>query len=187
MKANLHGMEEHATLLAWWLDELAEAEANEVEEHLFGCDVCEARLRELLALRNAMREALLHGQFGTAVSAQFIERLKGSGLRVREYRVPAGGSVACTVTPQDDLAVSHLEASLTGVRQLDIVFEDDRGQQRAARIPFDAAANEVTFIPPVAVLRRLNVATQRMKLLAVTPDSERLIGEYTFNHSRWVA
>ena len=185
--SSLHGTEQDSTLLAWWLDELAEADANEVEEHLFGCDACAARLRELSGLRAAMRGALLHGQFGTAVSPQFIQRLKASGLRVREYRVATGGSVACTVAPQDDLAVSHLEVSLAGVRQLDLVFEDERGQQRAAHIPFDAAANEVTFIPPVAVLRRLNVASQRMKLLAVTADSERLLGEYTFNHSPWGA
>lgn len=187
MKADLHGTEQDSTLLAWWLDELAESEADKVEEHLFGCVACDARLRKLLGLRVSMRRALLDGEFGTTVSAGFIQRLKASGLRVREYRVPPGGSVACTVAPLDDLNVSHLEASLAGVRQLDLVFEDEDGQRRAAHIPFDPAANQVTFIPPVAVLRRLNLATLRMKLLAVTPDSERLLGVYTFNHSPWAA
>ena len=36
------------------------------------------------------------------------------GLRVREYRVPAGGRVDCTVTADDDLLVSHLEGDFRG-------------------------------------------------------------------------
>ena len=180
----IHG-EEDFVLLSWWLDELATPQAHELEEHLFACDACTARLRELLGLRDSVRQALLDGQFATAVTAEFLQQLKDSGLRIREYRVPPGGSVACTVAPEDDLVVSRLEAPLTGVRQLDLIFDEGGTQHRAAHIPFDAAANEVTVIPPVAAIRKWGVATQRMRLVAVNLGSERVIGEYTFNHSPW--
>jgi len=185
MKMEFHTADAEATLLAWWLDELDESQSNEIEEHLFGCEACSATLRELIALRDATRRALLEGKFATAVSPRFLQQLKDSGLRIREYRVPAGGSVACTITPDDDLVASRLEAPLAGVRQLDLIFDDGGTQHRAAHIPFDAAANEVTVIPPVAVIRGWKSATQRMRLVAVNLGAERVIGEYTFNHSHF--
>jgi hypothetical protein len=183
MKMEFHGAEQDSALLAWWLDELPEAQAQELEEHLFSCDECSARLRELLELRDSVRRALLDGRFATAVTPEFLRQLKESGLRIREYRVPLGGSVACTVAPEDDLVVSRLEAPLAGVRQLDLIFDDGGTQHRAAHIPFDAGANEVTVIPPVALIRKWGVATLRMRLVAVNLGAERVIGEYTFNHT----
>jgi hypothetical protein len=181
----LHGPDGDAALLAWWLDELPEAEANELEEHLFACDECAARLERLSGLRRSVKQALLDARFATTVSPGFLRQIKDSGLRIREYRVPAGGSVACTIAPEDDLVVSRLEAPLAGVRQLDLIFDDGGTQHRAAHIPFDATSGEVAVIPPVAIIRGWKAATQRMRLVAVNLGAERVIGEYTFNHSPW--
>ena len=185
MKPDLHGAEQDSMLLKYWLDELGDQEAADFEEHLFGCDSCTARLRELLALRDSVRRALHESRFGTAVTGGFVQRLKDSGLRIREYQLDAGGSVLCTIAPDDDFVISRLRAPLAGVRQLDLVWEDGGMQHRSVHVPFDAAANEVAFIPSVTMLRSLGVATQRARLLAVTLDSERLIAEYTFNHRPW--
>ena len=182
---SFHGPDGDAALLAWWLDELPEAETDALEEHLFACDECAARLKSLLGLRASVKQALLDARFATAVSPGFLEQIRESGLRLREYRVPAGGSVACTIAPGDDLVVSRLEAPLAGVRQLDLIFDDGGTQHRAAHIPFDAASGEVTVIPPVALIRGWKAATQRMRLVAVNLGAERVIGEYTFNHSPW--
>jgi hypothetical protein len=178
-------MKSDATLLAWWLDELDEEEAHEVEAHLFECDDCGARLRELLRLGEAVRRTLITGHVAGAVSGRFIERLREDGLHIREYRLAPGGSVACTVAPDDDLVVSYLEAPLEGVRQLDAVFDDHTGTHRATHIPFDAAANQVAFIAPTALLKTWGVAQQRVRLLTVAHGAERVIGEYTFDHSPW--
>ena len=178
-------MKPDSTLLAWWLDELDEEEANEVEAHLFECEECGARLRELLRLGAAVKRALLEGHVAGAVSGRFIDRLREDGLNIREYRLAAGGSVACTVAPDDDLVVSYLQAPLEGVRQLDAVFDDHTGTRRTAHIPFDAATNEVAFIAPTALLKTWGVAQQRVRLLTVAQGAERVIGEYTFNHAPW--
>lgn len=178
-------MKPDSTLLAWWLDELDEDEANEVEAHLFECDECEARLHELLRLGDAVSRALLQGHVAGAVSRRFVDRLREDGLHLREYRLPAGGSVACTVAPDDDLVVSYLQAPLDGVRQLDAVFDDHTGTHRATHVPFDATANEVAFIAPTALLKTWGTARQRVRLLAVSQGAERLIAEYTFNHTPW--
>ena len=185
MTRHEHDADLDAQLLAYWLDELGETDATKLEEQLFACAQCSARLRELLELREAVERAFSDSRFATAVTPEFIERLRKSGLLLREYRVEPGGSTYCTMGPQDDFVVSRLQAPLAGVGQVDIVIDDGDTQYRAMRVPFTAEANEVTVIPPVAVLRNLKFATQRMRLYAVTPSSERLLGEYTFNHEPW--
>ncbi len=178
-------MRPDATLLAWWLDELDEEEADDVEAHLFECEECGARLRELLRMGAAVKRALLAGHVAGAVSGRFIDRLREDGLNIREYRLEAGDSVACTVAPDDDLVVSYLQAPLAGVRQLDAVFDDHTGTHRATHIPFDAQANEVAFIAPTALLKTWGKARQRVRLLTVAQGAERVIAEYTFNHAPW--
>jgi len=185
MTPHVHDSELDSKLLSYWLDELDEAQASEVEEHLFACEGCAARLRELLDLRNAVRAALRDSRFAAVVTPAFVRRLQAAGLRLREYHLLPGGSVPCTFAPTDDFVVSHLHAPLAGVRQVDLVYDDGHSQHRAPHLPFDAAADEVTVIPPVAMLRNLGTATHRMRLFAVTPSSERLLGEYTFNHEPW--
>ena len=172
-------------LIGWWLDELDEDQNHEIEAHLFECEECGARIRELLGLGEAVKRALLEGHVAGAVSARFIDRLHEDGLRIRKYRLAAGGSVACTVAPDDDLVVSYLQAPLGGVSRLDAVYEDNSGTHRTKQIPFDPASNEVSFIAPTALLKTWGVAQQRVRLLAVAQDEERVIGEYTFNHAPW--
>ena len=171
-------------LLAYWLDELDEAAANAVEEHLFQCDECAARLRGLIQLGAAVRAEFLEGRVSMVVTAPFISRMQSNGARLREYALQPGGSVNCTIAPDDDYVVSHLQAPLEGVRQLDLVVDlPDGTRHRAPHIPFDAATGEVTFIPPAAVVRKSGHATQRMELVAVENGADRLIGAYTFNHA----
>jgi len=178
-------MKPDETLLAYWLDELDDEEAAEVEAHLFECDDCGARLRELLALGAAVKREFLAGEVPSPVSADFVRHLKDDGLRVREYSLVPGDRIACTAAPHDDLIVAHMNADLAGVRQLDIEYDDASGVRRARHLPFNATGDEVTLIAPTNVLKAMNDVSQRMRLFAVTLDSERLIAEYTFNHVPW--
>ena len=185
MRPDIHAHHATLDLPAYWLDELDDAGVEVVEEHLFRCDSCGARLRELIRLGGAMHKALLVGSFGTVVTPAFVRRLLGAGVRIREYHVEPGGSVNCTVAPDDDLVISHLRAELSEVRQVDLVVDDGHGGtgHRSRHVAFDAACGEVTVIPPVALLRTLGFERQRMRLVAVEGASDRLLGEYTFNHA----
>ena len=82
MKPDQHGAEQDSMLLAWWLDELGDGEAAEFEEHLFGCETCAARLRELLALRDSVRQAVNDSHFSTAVTAGFVYFADASGTQI---------------------------------------------------------------------------------------------------------
>lgn len=171
-------------LLAYWLAEIPEASAAHLESHLFACDACSARLARLAHLTGSIRGEARDGRLSSVVSASFIQRLRDTGLRVREYRLHPGGSVNCTVAPEDDLVVAHLHAPLASVRRLDVIIEDVGGATyRLQDVAFDAAAEEIVIAPSVAELRELGVATRIAALVSVTDDAEHVIGRYTFNHS----
>jgi putative zinc finger protein len=170
-------------LLAYWLGELDEAQERVVEEHLFACAACAEQLSEVVALGTAIRGELLRGDFGFVLPLAFIRRIKAAGLRVREYELEPGGSVQCTVTPNDDLVVAHLHAPLRDVRRLDLLIEDDKiGRLRVTDVAFDPSVDGVAMVPSVEYLRTLRNERQRVRLVAVDGVHERVIGDYTFNH-----
>ena len=174
-------------LLGYWLREMDDDAEARIEEHLFGCAECSGRLARLVHLAKTIRHEFQEGRLGSTLilTMPFVQQLKAAGMRIREYQIPAGGSVNCTIAPDDDLVVSHLAAPLEGVRRLDFIFESAGGHQRLEDIAFDPAAGAVAFAPGVAELRKLGVSTHRVQLVAVGAGAERVIGNYTFNHSPW--
>jgi hypothetical protein len=172
-------------LLAYWLGELDEASESRLDEHLLACGACSERLRKIVDVGAAIRGELLRGNhFGFVLAAAFISRIKQAGLSVREYDLEPGGSVSCTITPEDDLVASRLRAPLRDVRRLDVVMHDPAlGTLRATDVAFDPEAGSVTYVPSVSFLRALGPSQHRVELVAVEGADERVIADYTFNHS----
>jgi hypothetical protein len=50
-------------------------------------------------------------------------------------------------------------------------------------IPFDAASGEVVVTPKIAHIRSMPAHRFRVRLVAVEAGGERVIGDYTFNHT----
>ena len=177
-----------AVVLAdYWLAALTPSEEGSVEEHLLGCDQCGARLREVIALAEGVRQLAREGSLRMVVSDAFLKRAAEEGLRVREYAPPPGGSVQCTVTAEDDLLIGRLAANLSGARQVDLCLCDERGveQLRLPDIPFKAGASSIAFQESITFMK----AAPSLKLIArlVAFDEaggEHLLGEYAFNHTR---
>jgi anti-sigma factor RsiW len=171
------------TLIAYWLDELDEAADARIDEHLLGCDACSRRLAEIVALADGTRVAFEGGEVRAFVTDAFVRRVATRMARVREYRVPHNGSVNCSVGPEDDLLVAHLEAPLAGVHRVDAIsYLDDARTGVFEDIPFDAATGEVVMAPKIAHVRLAPSHRMRVELLAVDERGRRMIGHYTFNH-----
>jgi hypothetical protein len=170
--------------LAWWLGELQEHDEARLDEHLLACAACSGVLRELVEIGVAIRAQSLRGGFSAVLPPSYIQRLKAAGLRVREYDLEPGGSVACTVTSDDDLVVSYLHVPLRGVGRLDLLMHDPTvGTLRLVDIAFDPASGGVAVVPDIAHLRTLGVSQHRMQLVAVDGAGERMLAEYTFDHA----
>jgi hypothetical protein len=169
-------------LLDYWLDR--EPPNDEIEEHLLACDSCNGRLRELAALGQGVRRLAREGAVEMVVTPSFLARAAQEGLRTREYRVPPGGRVDCTVTREDDLLVSRLQGDFTGIARLDVVAQTADGPAlRIEDVPIDPQARELIVAQAMPALRRMGACRNRYRLVARGAEGERTVGEYTFDHT----
>jgi hypothetical protein len=176
-----------AILADYWLARLASAEEEAVEVHLFDCDPCGARLREVIALAEAIRNLAREGSLRMIVNDTFLRRAKQEGLRIREYAPPPGGGVQCTVTAEDDILIARLAAKLSGAKRVDLCIYDEGGVERLRLpdIPVHSGASSVVYQESITFAKA--APTNKIVARLVGFDEaggERLLGEYTFNHTR---
>ena len=170
-------------LIEYWLGELDEAHEQRVDEHLFACAACSSRLSALVDLGAAIRRTFVEGWLNLVLPEPFLRRIKDAGFQVREYHLPAGGSVSCTVMPDDDFVVSYLRAPLQGVKRLDVLIDDTTsGKNRANDVAFDPEAEVLVSMTSTAYVKSLKHSQQRVRLVAVDGVEERVVADYTFNH-----
>jgi len=175
-------------LVDYWLDDGDAAAIEAIDEHLMECEPCGRALDDLVALGDSVRAAFRSGAVSAMASDAFLKRVVGRGVHVREYRLPRNGSVNCTVGPDDELLVAHLETPLQGVERLDAVvtlsFEPDV-QHRLQDVPFDSQAGEVLWLPKLGLVRNAPAHTAEVTLLSVDAGAPRELGRYTFRHRPW--
>jgi hypothetical protein len=171
-------------LVSYWLRELNPDEEITVEQHLYSCGSCSEALERIVAMRDGVRALTRTGAVAAILTTAFVERLKDSGLNVREYRVESSGSVNCTIAPDDDVVVSHLSAPLSDVRRLDVLLDNQPSGfcERLTDVPFTPSG--IVYAPSSEMLRGLYTATQHVRLISVEPEGERIVGEYDFHHTR---
>lgn len=175
-----------SVLLDWWAGEEIPHHLRPVEEHLLACRACFSRAEALSALAEGVRDLVRSGRIQAVVTADVVEQLRRDGRTIREYRVPAGGGAECTVAPDDDVLVARLQARLDPPTRVDLLIRIDEGpEMRLIDLPCDSGADEVILVMPIDQIRASPAHVHRHRLMAVTPEGERLIGEYTFNHTPW--
>lgn len=180
---------EAVVLTDYWLALLSSLEEEAVEEHLFTCDACGDRLREVMALCEGLRELARSGALRVIVSDQFVRRVTETGRRVRAYAPRAGESVQCTVAADDDFLLARLAADLTGAERVDLSWLDERGVelQRMTDIPIRGEAGVVVCQEPIGLAKASPSNSMTARLVAVSAEgSEELLGEYTFHHTRTI-
>lgn len=176
-----------ARLADYWTAVLPTPEEEAIETHLFACDRCGARLRDVIALAEALHSIAREGRLRMVVNETFLRQVAEDGVRIRQYAPPAGGSVACTVTAEDDILVGRLAADTSGAARVDLSICNERGveQVRMPDIPVHAGVRDVIYQESIAFLKAAPSLTMVARLLAVDEGGEeRLLGEYTFNHTR---
>lgn len=176
-----------AVLADYWLALLAAPEEEAVEEHLLECDGCGERLRQVVALAESVRELARQGSLQLVVTDALLRRAQEQGLRVQQYSVPAGGSVQCTVTADDDMLIGRLAADLTDAKRVDLSWCDASGDEvmRQQDIPFHAGPTEVISHQSITMMKGTPSMTLIARLVALDEtNGERLLGEYTFHHTR---
>ena len=175
---------EFRDLVDYWFEGLSAADAERVEEHLFECDDCGGRLRALAALGDGVRRLAHAGAVQMVVTRSFLETAAREGLRSREYVVRPGERVACTVTAQDDLLISRMRADFTGVSRLDVLLRvEGRPEIRIPDVPVGPDADELIMAQSMPAMRTLGRAVLHFRLVAREDATDRVLGDYTFDHT----
>jgi len=181
---------EAAVLMDYWLATLSASAEEVIEQHLMTCDACGDRLREVIALAEGLRALARSGTLQVVISEQFRNYVAQEGLRVREYAPPRGGSVQCTVSADDDLLLARLAVDLTTTSRADLSWCDPDGVelQRMADIPIRADAGSVICQQSISWAKASPTSSMIARLLAVDDEgNERVLGEYTFHHTRTIS
>ena len=178
-----------AVLMDYWFAVLPPAAEETLEEHLMMCDSCGDRLREMMALADELRALARSGTLQVIVGEALITQAAASGLRVREYAASPGEAIQCTVSADDDVLTARLAVEMTTASRVDLSWCDPRGveHQRMTDIPVRADARRVICQQSIAWAKASPTATMIARLLAVDDaGGERVIGEYTFHHTRTI-
>ena len=180
---------EAGVLLDYWRAALSSEAEEPIEAHLMTCDACGDRLREMMALAEALRALARSGSLQVVIGNRLLTHAVETGLRVREYPASPGDSVPCTVSADDDLLVARLAVQVAAAPRVDLSWCDRRGVevQRMTDIPVRADAENVICQQSITWAKASPTATMIARLLAVDDaGGERVLGEYTFHHTRTI-
>ena len=173
------------TLLDYWARDLADDQQTDgVEEHLFACGECSARLEELAALGSGLAALVRQGRVRGIVSRALLNRMQRDGLHVRLYSLAPGETVPCCVFAGDDLVVTALRADLSAVKAvtLSVTGPGDSPFAQLDDVPVDGPAGEVFWATPAAIVRQM--PSMRLQLvLASAGETPTELGTYVLEHS----
>jgi len=173
------------TLLDYWARDLADGdETDRVEEHIFACGDCSARLHRLAALGPGLATLVRQGRVSGIVSRALLNRMQRDGIHVRLYSLAPGETVPCAVFPGDDLVVAALRADFSGVDAvtLSVTGPEDVASGEINDVPVSGPEGEVLWATPAAVVRQM--PSMRLQLTLASAGATRAeLGRYVLDHS----
>ena len=178
------------TLIAYHAHELAEAEAERVEEHYFACAHCTERLEALSQLELGVRNLVQGGMLLCMSTVQMVQSARARGILVREYRTDPGEHVHCTAGPDDDLLVTRY-GGLQGVTSVDVHFRgqilgtDQFIEMEHVDAPVDQATGDLVLVAPGALNRSMPPLEIEIRLTVHTESGSHEAGPYYYHHRPW--
>jgi hypothetical protein len=173
-----------ATLLDYWAGDLVDDDVSRVEEHLFACGSCSARLEQLAALGAGLATLARHGRINGIVSRTMLNRLQRDGVHVRMFSMVPGETVPCAAFPGDDLLVTSLRADFSGVDTVTISVTGPGSTpfSRYDDVPVDGSVGEVLWATPAALVHQM--PSMRLEIsLTSTDGAHTELGRYVLEHS----
>ena len=169
-------------LIDYWTGGLPAADAASLEEHMFACADCSARLEAVASLAGGVVALARQGRIAGIISRALLNRLQRDGVRVRQYTLDPGETVPCAAFPGDDVVVTSLNADLSGVQSvsLRVTGPGDTLFGAIDDIPVSAAATGVLWVTPGAFVR--SMPSQQLRLTLRSAD-DALLGEYVLEHT----
>jgi len=177
-----------AVLMDYWRETLDAVQEEAVEAHLFTCDRCGDRLRQMIGLADSHRDLARSATLRVILGTGFAPHATEEGRQVREYAAKPGDSVHCTVSADDDFLVARLVADLSGAARVDLSVSLAGVEiGRMLDVPMNAETGSVVYQESIDFAKTAPSNSMQMRLLAIdAAGGERLLGEYTFRHTRTI-
>ena len=172
------------TMVDYWSGGLPPQQSEAIEEHVFSCAGCAARLEALASLAAGITSLARHGRFSGIISRAMLNQLQRDGVRVRVYSLLPGDVVPCAVFPDDDLVVTSMRGDFAGV---DTVTLSVTGSTPLAGIvlddvPVPPAEGELLWATAGSLIREMPTSRVMLTVTAGRTNT-RQIGEYVLDHS----
>ncbi len=173
-----------ADIFEYWAGELAAADEERVEHHIFTCAACAAALAEGEALTIGVRDLVRSGTFHAVVSESLLNRLARDGVRMRTFSIRPGDVVPCAVWAGDDVIVTRLRADFSSVENVSVVATLGSGDELSRSEGITVRRGQVELIEATSAewLRQLPATTVRFRVTGTRDGKEQLLGEYTLEH-----
>src|SRR4051794_6751629 len=173
-----------AVLLDYWAGDLPDDETNTVEEHLFACADCSARLQQIAALGAGLSTLARRGRVSGIVSRGLVNRLQRDGAHVRMFWLAPGETVPCAVFPGDDVVVTALRADFSGVDAVTLSVTGAGGSAfgQCDDVPVAALGGEVLWATPAALVQQMPSMRLQLTLTSAGATHDEL-GRYVLEHS----
>jgi hypothetical protein len=167
------------TLVDLWARELADHEAECVEEHIFTCDSCAATSAQL----DRLLGSLLY-QVPPVITRGLRDRLEQRGLKILDMAFEPGARGEAFFAADLDLLVFTLRAELANAQRVDLEVADSDGQVFYAftAVPFDAAHGEVLVACQQHFRHYLHIGDPEFRVYAVEAGTRRRVGSYVIKH-----
>jgi hypothetical protein len=172
-------------VVEYWAGELAPADEERVEAHVFSCAACATAVARGEALVNALRRLVRSGRFHALVSESVLNRLARDGARIRSYVLNPGDVVPCAVWDGDELIVTRLRGDFSGVDTVSVIATLATGEElaRSEGIMVRPGQRELIDAISAEALRLLPATTVRLRVNTTRGGEEQLLGEYTLAHA----
>lgn len=171
-------------LLEYWILALDGSDAERIEDHLFSCGDCAARLDAMASLGTGLRTLVKRGRVSGIVSRSLLNRMQRDGVKVRQYSLEPGERVPCAAFPDDDLLVISMHAEFAGVETvtLSVTGPDDELIGRIAGVAVSSEDLEILWATPGDIIRQLPSARVRLRITSEAAGHET-IAEYELDHT----
>jgi hypothetical protein len=172
------------TMVDYWSGGLPVQQGEAIEEHIFSCAACAARLESVAGVAAGITSLARQGRISGIISRGTLNRLQRDGVRVRVYSLSPGDIVPCAVFANDDLVVTSLRGNFAGVDTVTlsvtgsaplsgVVLED---------VPVTAGEGELLWAAPGSLIRQM--PTSRVTLMVTAGGaSGPKISEYVLDHT----
>lgn len=167
------------TIAGWVLDELPEAEAEQLEMHYFGCAHCFEQAQQMRSLVRQLQTSL-----PPVLTRARFEALVAQSPQVPIVHVQRGGAGTIQLSARQPVAIWAMDCDLRDVVRVDLRAQGPAGETFFAfsDVPYDSEHGQV-LMPCHWHYRAMGVdASFQCRLIDQVGAETRVLGDYILNH-----